>query len=67
MASTTGFIGLVDERRGMEDFAETKAVEIEWKTSNATDFDSYAKESWKSYQYRDGSFIGPEQYIYHVR
>jgi len=64
--SSTGFIGLVDERRGMEDFAETKAVEIEWKTANATDFDAYAKESWQTYQYHDGSFIGPEQYIYHV-
>ncbi len=65
--ASSGFIGLVDERRGMEDFAETKAVELEWKTSNATDFDRYATQFWQAYQYQDGSFIGPEQYIYHVR
>ncbi len=65
--SSTGFIGLVDERRGMEDFAETKAVELEWKTANTTAFDAHAQQFWQVYQYQNGSFVGPEQYIYHVR
>lgn len=64
--SPTGFIGLVDERRGMEDYADTKAVEIEWKLSNATDFSNFAKQYWEAYQYQQNSFIGPESYIYHV-
>lgn len=64
--SATGFIGLVDERRGMEDFAETKAVELEWKIANATAFDAYAQQFWQTYQYQNGSFVGPEQYIYQV-
>ncbi len=65
--SSTGFIGLVDERKGMEDFAETKAVEIEWHISNKKDFDVYAQQFWQAYQYKEGTFVGPEQYVYRVR
>lgn len=65
--SSTGFIGLVDERRGMEDFADTKAVEVEWKIANVDSFDTHAQQFWQAYQYKKGVFVGPEQYIYHVR
>lgn len=64
--SPTGFIGLVDERRGMEDFAEKKAVEIEWKIADVENFNAYAKQFWQSYKYQANTFIGPEQYIYHA-
>lgn len=40
--SPTGFIGIVDERRGMEDYADEKAIEIEWKVSASSDFKKYA-------------------------
>ena len=65
--SSTGFIGLVDERRGMENFAETKAVEIEWHLANKKGFDAYAEQFWQAYQYKEGGFVGPEQYVYRVR
>ncbi len=64
--SPTGFIGLVDERRGMEDYADTKAVEIEWVLSDMTTFSTYTAEHWKDFGYEDSSFMGPEKYIYRV-
>ena len=64
--SSSGFIGLVDERRGMEDYDQTKAVEIEWQVENTTDFGEYANQYWKKYNYDQESFLGPEQYIYHL-
>ena len=64
--SPTGFIGLVDERRGMEDYADTKAVEIEWILSDAATFSTYAKEYWTNYPYEQHSFVGPEGYIYRI-
>lgn len=65
--SATGFIGLVDERRGMENYAETKAVEIEWKISDKEVFDTYSDQYWQIYMYADGSLIGPEKYVYQIR
>ena len=62
--SPTGFIGLVDERRGMLDYADEKAVEITWKVSKtreATDYFS-TSEYWK-----DGILNGPELYRYQLR
>ncbi|MEP1093630.1 MAG: VOC family protein [Cyclobacteriaceae bacterium] len=64
--SATGFIGLVDERRGMEDYADTKAVEIEWKISDEVLFDAYAEKFWQQYDYGTNSLMGPEKYFYHV-
>lgn len=64
--SPTGFTGLVDECRGMEDYADTKAVEIEWKTSNLDLLDTYAKQFWKQYNYNNKNFVGPDNYIYRV-
>ncbi len=64
--SQTGFIGLVDELRGMEDFAEKKAVEIEWTISEDSVFNSYANDKWKPYLYQDFSFTGPEKYKYQI-
>lgn len=63
--SATGFIGLVDERRGMENYAKNKAVELEW-TLEQPDFDAYAKKYWTEYRYNDDTFIGPELYNYRV-
>ncbi len=64
--SSTGFIGLVDERRGMENYAETKAVEIEWKVSKKDEFDNYGEKYWKVFNYSEGTFIGPEKYKYTI-
>lgn len=64
--SPTGFIGLEDERRGMEDYAETKAVEIQWAISDLEAFDAYASEFWQKRNYANGSLIGPEGYKYMV-
>lgn len=64
--SPTGFIGLVDERRGMENYADSKSVEIQWKVANLG-FDEYADEHWQNINFKDHQFIGPEQYSYHIR
>ncbi|MEM8569220.1 MAG: VOC family protein [Bacteroidota bacterium] len=64
--SSTGFIGLVDERRGMENYAEGKAVEIEWLVTEWASFDEYATAYWSEFNYEGNTFIGPENYIYHV-
>jgi catechol 2,3-dioxygenase-like lactoylglutathione lyase family enzyme len=65
--SSAGFIGLVDERRGMENYADTKAMELEWKVSDQKSFDAYANQYWKEYLYTQGSMTGPEKYNYHVK
>lgn len=62
--SPTGFIGLVDECRGMEDYADTKAVELEWVIDEWEMFNTYAKQYWKQHNYDSGRFIGPEKYGY---
>lgn len=62
--SKTGFIGLVDERRGMEDYAETKAVEIEWTISDWASFNDYSGEFG---MLKSNAQLGPEKYIYHVK
>ncbi|MEM9856453.1 MAG: VOC family protein [Bacteroidota bacterium] len=64
--SPTGFIGLVDGLRGMEDYADGKAVEIEWMVSELASFDDYAAKYWSEFNYEGNTFIGPENYIYHV-
>ncbi len=65
--SSTGFIGLVDERRGMENYADDKAVEIEWQVSDKSSFDQYTNEFWQEYSYRQSSFKGPENYIFEIQ
>ena len=65
--SPTGFIGLVDELRGMQDYADEKAVELEWRISDMNPFDAYAAEYWRHYEYKDSTFLGPEKYVYKVR
>lgn len=64
--SPSGFIGLVDERRGMEDYADAKAVEIEWGVTDQSVLDDYASKNWKAFAYGNSSFIGPELYHYHI-
>ena len=64
--SESGFIGLVDERRGMMDYADEKAVEIEWQlveTAAAVKYFS-AHSYWK----QENNYLeGPERYRYLLR
>ncbi len=62
--SSTGFIGLVDERRGMMDYADEKSVELEWTLSNHSEASTYFASTayWK-----DGVLVGPELYRYQLR
>ncbi|MEQ8477923.1 VOC family protein [Fulvivirga sp.] len=65
--SASGFIGLVDECRGMENYADDKAVELEWQVEDVNAFNSYANEHWEKLGFNNSSFIGPENYIYHIQ
>jgi catechol 2,3-dioxygenase-like lactoylglutathione lyase family enzyme len=65
--SPTAFIGLVDERRGMQDYADEKAVEVEWGLREVADFASYAERNLKEYDAADGRMTGPERYHYRIR
>ena len=65
--SSSGFIGLVDERRGMENYADTKAVELEWKIEDGSNFNTYAEQFWQQYNYKNYTFTGPEKYAYHAK
>ena len=65
--SSAGFIGLVDERRGMQNYADEKAVEIEWRLSEWSSFDRYAQQFWQDYAYRNSSFKGPENYVFEIQ
>lgn len=62
--SSSGFIGLVDERRGMMDYADEKAVEIEWMLEDPSGFHEFASGNWESYEPDTKTCKGPEQYIY---
>ena len=64
--SSTGFIGLVDERRGMMDYAENKAVEVEWELSNLQEAIQYYSKS-NSWQSEWNGLQGPENYRYRLR
>lgn len=64
--SGSGFIGLVDERRGMEDYADTKAVEIEWTVTDYEAFSDYTGKNWKDFLVSEDVFSGPEKYIYRI-
>lgn len=63
--SDSGYIGLVDERRGMMDYADEKAIEIEWQVKEIEEATQYftSHESWES----DQVLIGPERYRYFIR
>ena len=62
--TNSSFIGLVDERRGMEDYADKKAVEIEWKLNKHLEFLEYSKKNWTTYLLEDTVLVGPEKYRY---
>lgn len=64
--SPAGFVGLVDERRGMEDYADKKAVELEWRVNDLRDISDYAQDFWTSYNPRIGILTGPEGYRYRI-
>ncbi len=64
--SPSGFIGLVDERRGMMDYADEKAIEIEWRLEDQESATNYytQKSGWTS----AGRWLeGPEKYRYLLR
>jgi hypothetical protein len=64
--SPTGFVGLVDERRGMQDYADEKAVELEWQVRDLQGLKSYASDSWEAYDPGTQSLGGPEGYRYRL-
>ncbi len=65
--SSTGFIGLVDERRGMENYSDIKAVEVEWKFDDIMETNNYLKEHYSNYDSIKRIITGPEKYIYRIR
>ncbi|WP_350285999.1 VOC family protein [uncultured Croceitalea sp.] len=64
--SPSTFIGLVDERRGMQNYADDKAVNIEWNIADKPGFDQYANTHLREYHTVSG-LIGPEKYQYIIR
>lgn len=64
--SHSGFIGLVDERRGMMDYADEKAVEIEWTLRDSDAARTYFSNAdrWNS---DEAYLVGPEKYRYRIR
>lgn len=66
---TTGdaFIGLVDGCRGMEDYAEKKAVELEWQVNELESFRNYASVFWTEYDSERSYITGPDGYRYKVK
>lgn len=65
--SPTGFIGLVDECRGMEDFAPTKAVELEWSFDEIEALIDYLSSTDQGWDAVASEIIGPERYTYRIR
>ncbi len=65
--SATGFIGLVDERRGMMDYADEKAVELEWQMEEIDELKRYASSKWEYYLEASQSLVGPEGYLFRLR
>ena len=63
--SPTGFVGLVDERRGMENYADDKAVELEWGVRDLQGLADHAP-SWSTYEPTTGDLTGPEGYRYRL-
>lgn len=64
--SPTGFIGLVDERRGMMDYADEKAIEITWSVERKEEFESFLAGKGNQLLKLGKSFSGPEKYLYRV-
>jgi len=60
------FIGLVDECRGMENYAEEKAMELTWHVSKITEFEKYALDTQLPFAYSNKNFEGPENYRYTI-
>jgi catechol 2,3-dioxygenase-like lactoylglutathione lyase family enzyme len=61
------YVGLVDECRGMENYSETKAVELQWQISNGAALQAYAEDNWTEYLYLHDTLNGPELYRYIVK
>ena len=65
--SPTAFIGLVDECRGMEDYADNKAVELEWQFDQSEELNEYLTETSQNWSEVTSLIIGPENYWYRLR
>ena len=61
------FVGLVDECRGMEDYAENKAVELDWQVSDLNGLYDYGTTHWKPYLFDNSNLRGPENYTYRLK
>ncbi|MFT4738794.1 MAG: catechol 2,3-dioxygenase-like lactoylglutathione lyase family enzyme [Paraglaciecola sp.] len=65
--SNSGFIGLVDERRGMMDYADDKAVEIEWQFDRVEKLYQYLNENGSSWDAESFTMQGPENYQFQLK
>lgn len=59
-ASPTGYIGLVDERRGMHSFSQDKAVNVSFFLEDVEGWFDYAKDNLPFELRQDSLEIGPE-------
>ncbi|WP_054557487.1 VOC family protein [Croceitalea dokdonensis] len=60
------FVGLVDECRGMENYADQKAVELTWGLAKVESFYTHAPTLFNQYDASRKSFVGPENYRYNL-
>ena len=66
-SSETGFIGLVDEKRGMHKFTEDKAVNMSFILKDAEGWLEYVKEKKTLRLNSENPFIGIDPEGYHMR
>ena len=59
--ANASFIGLVDERRGMQNYSDKKAVELEWRIEDYKGYKSYLE--WHG---NEIVVTGPENYNYRI-
>jgi catechol 2,3-dioxygenase-like lactoylglutathione lyase family enzyme len=64
--SSSGFIGLVDECRGMEDYSKSKPVRIDWLVRDRKFIDYWKATKWTSNVY-ESTLVGPDNYRYNFR
>ncbi|MCD6346118.1 MAG: VOC family protein [Bacteroidales bacterium] len=66
-SSETGFIGLVDEKRGMHKFSREKAVNVSFVLKDAEGWFEYVKKKNLLKVHSDTPFIGVDPGGYHMR
>lgn len=62
-ASSTGYIGLVDERRGMCDYTDDKAVNVSYWLSDIEGWWAYTKENGPFPLQADSLSVGPDDHF----